>query len=132
MMTRLVRLGIVAAGLTIAAGLAPARAADRPLPIGYLEVEDDARYDDRRVASRYQGQAWGRPFDGARVAVEESDFTSQAAGVQLELRRQAAENADALVAAIQKLQGAGTHLFLLDAPGDVVATVAQKTRDKGL
>jgi ABC transporter substrate binding protein (PQQ-dependent alcohol dehydrogenase system) len=131
-MTRLVRLGFAAAALAVTARLVPASAAERPLPIGYLEVEDDARYEERRVASRYQGQAWGRPFDGARVAVEESDFTSQAAGVKLELRRQAGENADALVAAIQKLQGAGTHLFLLDAPGDVVATVAQRTRGKDL
>lgn len=131
-MANLVRLGAVAVGLALAAGLVPARAAERPLPIGYLEVEDDGRYEERRVAARFQGQPWGRPFDGARVAVEESDFASSAAGVKLELRRQAAENADALVAAIQRLQGGGAHFFLLDAPGEVVAAVAQRTRGKDL
>ena len=131
-MANLVRLGAVAVGLALAAGLVPARAAERPLPIGYLEVEDDGRYEERRVAARFQGQPWGRPFDGARVAVEESDFASSAAGVKLELRRQAAENADALVAAIQRLQGGGAHFFLLDAPGEVVAAVAQRTRGQDL
>jgi ABC transporter substrate binding protein (PQQ-dependent alcohol dehydrogenase system) len=131
-MANLVRLGAVAVGLALAAGLVPARAAERPLPIGYLEMEDDGRYEERRVAARFQGQPWGRPFDGARVAVEESDFASSAAGVKLELRRQAAEDADALVAAIERLQGGGTHFFLLDAPGEVVAAVAQRTRGKDL
>ena len=131
-MANLVRLGSAAAALALTAGLVPARAAERPLPIGYLEVEDDARYEERRAAVPLPGAAWGRPFDGARVAVEESDFASSAAGVKLELRRQAAENADALVAAIQQLQGGGAHFFLLDAPGDVVAAVAQRTRGKDL
>ena len=75
-MTRLVRLGFAAAALAVAAGSCRRARRSAPFPIGYLEVEDDARYEERRAAARYQGQAWGRPFDGARVAVEESDFTS--------------------------------------------------------
>jgi ABC transporter substrate binding protein (PQQ-dependent alcohol dehydrogenase system) len=126
------RQALAAALLALAAGSLPARAAPRPFPIGYLEVADDPRYEERRMAARYQGQPWGRPFDGARVAVEESDFTSAAAGVKLELRRQAAENVDGLVAAIQRLQDGGVHFFLLDAPGEIVATVAQRTRGKDL
>src|SRR5262245_59212343 len=113
-MTKMVRRAFVVALLALAAAPSATRAADRPLPIGYLELEEAARYDERRVAARYQGQAWGRPFDGARVAVEESDFTSAAAGVKLELRRQAASGADGLVAAIERLQGAGTRFFLVD------------------
>lgn len=107
-------------------------AADRPLPIGYLELEDDPRYEERRVAARYPAQPWGRPFDGARVAVEESDFTARAAGVKLELRRAAAGDADGLGAALQRLHGAGARFFLVDAPGDVVAVVAHRTRDRDL
>ena len=61
----LLRLAFLVA-LAVCAGAATA--AERPLPIGYLELEDDPRYDPRAVAARYPAQPWGRPFDGARVA----------------------------------------------------------------
>ena len=71
----------VTAALAFAAAGDPA--ADKPLPIGYLEIEDDARYDERRAAARFPAQPWGRPFDGARVAIEESEFAGSAAGRQV-------------------------------------------------
>jgi ABC transporter substrate binding protein (PQQ-dependent alcohol dehydrogenase system) len=120
-------LGGLVGGLAV---LAPA--ADRVLPIGYLELTDDPRYEDRHVAARFPGQPWGRPFDGARVAIEESDFAGAAVGLKFELRRAEADDVDGLVSALQKLQAAGTHFFLLDAPGEVVANVAQRTRGKDL
>ena len=67
--------------MAVAGGLLPAWAAERPLLLGYLEVEDDPRYEERHTAARYPGQPWGRPFDGARGALEESDFAGVAAGV---------------------------------------------------
>jgi ABC transporter substrate binding protein (PQQ-dependent alcohol dehydrogenase system) len=105
-------------------------AADRPFVMGYLELEDDPRYEERHTAARYPAQPWGRPFDGVRVALEESDFAGAAAGVKLELKRATA--ADGLVAALQQLHGAGARFFLVDAPGEVVATLAQKTRGRDL
>jgi ABC transporter substrate binding protein (PQQ-dependent alcohol dehydrogenase system) len=125
----------LAAILALAAGLAALPAghtADRPLPIGYLEVEDDPRYDDRRAAARYPAQPWGRPFEGARVALEESEFAGSAAGVKLELRRADAGDAAGLAGALQKLEGEGVRLFLVDAPGEIVEALAQGTRGRDL
>jgi ABC transporter substrate binding protein (PQQ-dependent alcohol dehydrogenase system) len=118
--------------LALAGGWLPAAAADRPLLMGYLELEDDPRYEERHTAARYQAQPWGRPFDGARVAIEESDFAGAAAGVKFELKRATAADADGLVAALQQLHGAGARFFLADAPSEVVATLAQKTRGRDL
>jgi ABC transporter substrate binding protein (PQQ-dependent alcohol dehydrogenase system) len=115
-----------------AGGAALTMAADRALVIGYLELEDDGRYDERRTAARFPAHPWGRPFDGARIALEESDFAGAAAGVKLEIRRAAADGADGLAAALQRLHGAGVRFFLLDAPADVVAALAQKTRGRDL
>src|SRR5262249_13348367 len=125
---RLASPAIAIACVAGAAASAPARAAGRVVPRRHREIANDARYAGRRGGARFAGQPWGRPCDGARVAVEESDFASAAAGVKLELRRQAAESAEGLLEAIQRLQGTGTRFFLLDAPGEVVATVAQRTR----
>jgi ABC transporter substrate binding protein (PQQ-dependent alcohol dehydrogenase system) len=123
---------ILAGALLLAGWPLPARAADRPAVIGYLELEDDHRYDERRAAARFPAQPWGRPFDGARVALEESDFAGAAAGVKFELRRATAGDADALGAELQKLQGAGARFVLLDLPGDAVDALAQKTRGRDL
>src|SRR5262245_27161173 len=120
--------GLLLALVLALAGWHPAVAADRPLVIGYLELEDDPRYEERHVAARFPAHPWGRPFDGARVALEESDFAGTAAGVKFELRRVTAADVDALLAALQQLHGAGARFFLLDAPDEAVAALAQKTR----
>lgn len=131
-MQRLVRLLMLGFVLALAGQPLPAVAADRTLQIGYLELEDDPRYEERHMAAHFPLQPWGRPFDGARVALEESDFAAAAAGVKFEIRRAGAGDADGLLAALQRLAGAGARFFLLDAPGDVVATLAQRTRGRDL
>src|SRR5262245_2234494 len=131
-MMRLYRLWPVLAAALLLAAARPVRAADRTLTIGYVEVENDPRYDDKRMAARYPLQPWGRPFDGARVALEESEFAGSAAGVTFEVRRVAASEPDGLLPAIQRLQSAGVRLVLLDAPGPVVDAVARQTRGRGL
>jgi ABC transporter substrate binding protein (PQQ-dependent alcohol dehydrogenase system) len=127
------RARLLAALLVVLVGGAlRAAAAERPALIGYLELEDDPRYDERRLAAHFQAQPWGRPFDGARVALDESDFASAAAGVKFDLRRAAAPSADGLDAVLQRLYAAGTRLFLVDAPGEAVAGLAQRTRGRDL
>jgi ABC transporter substrate binding protein (PQQ-dependent alcohol dehydrogenase system) len=112
--------------------VAPAGAAERPLAIGYVEIADDPRYAERRLAARYPLHPWGRPFDGARVALEESDFAGAALGLKFELRRAAGADAEGLLAALQRLTGEGARLVLVDAPGEVVDVVARRTRGQGV
>lgn len=118
--------------LALSAWPLTATAAERSLHLGYLELENDPRYEEQRLAARFPAQPWGRPFDGARVALEESDFASAAAGAKFDIRRAAAADADGLVAALQRLSGAGTRFFLLDLPGDAIASLAQRTRGRDL
>lgn len=124
-------LSLLLGALALLAAASPVRAAERRVPVGYLELQDDPRYEDRRLAARLPGQPWGRPFDGARVALEESEFMAQVSSVRFELRR-AAAGADGLVAAVQRLEQAGARFVLLDLPGDAVATVAERTRGRDL
>ena len=69
------------------AALAPAenRAAD--FTIGYLQLERDARYGSKRLYARYPGQALGRPYSGAEVALGEIKFHGAAVGAQFKLAR---------------------------------------------
>jgi ABC transporter substrate binding protein (PQQ-dependent alcohol dehydrogenase system) len=122
-------LGVLASLLATAA---PASSADKPLPIGYLSIEDDPRYEERHVAARYPARPWGRPFDGAKVALEESEFAGSAAGVKFELRQAEAADAGGLAGAVNKLSSEGVKLFLVDAPGEVVDALARGTRGRDL
>ena len=125
-------LAIVSALAAALVVMVPGYTADRPFPIGYLEVADDTRYDDRHAAARFPAQPWGRPFDGASVALEESEFAGSAAGVKFELRRAEAADAARLAGTLQKLSSEGVKLFLVDAPGEVVDALAQGTRGRDL
>ncbi len=55
--------------------ISTAYAADKTLNIGYLELDSDPRYVKETVEAHYQAHAWGRPYDGAEVAIKESRFS---------------------------------------------------------
>lgn len=100
--------------------------------LAYLELERDARYDERRTFFRTLSQPFGRPFAGAEVAMREARFVGQALKVRFALERVRAADAAALGAALAKLHGEGVRYFLLDAPAAVVAEVAHATRGQAL
>jgi ABC transporter substrate binding protein (PQQ-dependent alcohol dehydrogenase system) len=112
--------------------LSGAGAAKTDFVIGYLELDGDPRYQDRATRSHLRGQPWGRPFDGARLALKEGRFAAAAAGVKLELERASAGDVVSLAAALEKLYVNGVRFFLVDAPGDSVAALAERSRDKDL
>lgn len=98
----------------------------------YLQLDKDARYDDRRSFFRTLSQPFGRPFAGAEVAMRESRFVGQALKVDFALERVSGADAAALSAALARLHGEGVRYFLIDAPAAVVAEVAQASRGQAL
>jgi ABC transporter substrate binding protein (PQQ-dependent alcohol dehydrogenase system) len=107
-------------------------AAAQTVVLAHLEVEDDPRYIDARLAQRSLLRPHGRPYAGAEVALRESRFAGKARGVEFSLQRVSAADASALVAAIDRLHRDGVRYFLIDAPGTVVAEVALATRGRDL
>ena len=47
---------------------------------GYLELNKDARYDERKTFFRTLSRPYGPPFAGAEVALREARFVGQALG----------------------------------------------------
>ncbi|MFP5400799.1 MAG: ABC transporter substrate-binding protein [Gammaproteobacteria bacterium] len=99
---------------------------------GYLELNKDARYDERKAFYRTLSRPFGPPFAGAEVALREARFVGQALGVSFDLVRARGADAAALVAELDKLHAEGVRYFLIDAPGKVVAEVAAATRGREL
>ncbi|HRP26416.1 amino acid ABC transporter substrate-binding protein, partial [Thauera sp.] len=111
---------------------ASAAMAAEVIRFGYLELDKDARYDDKKAFFRTLSRPLGPPFAGAEVAMREARFVGQALGVSFELARAKGADAAALLAELDKLQGEGVRFFLVDAPGPVVAELAEKTRGREL
>ncbi|MDV7395035.1 hypothetical protein RZS08_26860, partial [Arthrospira platensis SPKY1] len=65
---------------------------------GYLELDKDARYDDKKAFFRTLSRPLGPPFAGAEVAMREVRFVGQALGVSFELARAKGADAAALLA----------------------------------
>src|SRR5690606_7004273 len=88
---------------------------------GYLELNKDARYDERKAFFRTLSRPFVPPYAGAEVALREARFVGQALGVSFDLARARGADAPALVAELDKLHAEGVRYFLIDAPGKVVA-----------
>jgi len=119
--------GVGAAGLLL---VAPLHAA--PVKFGFLELNQDARYDEEKAYFRGMSRPLGRPVAGAEVALRESRFVGQAVGAEFGLERAQADDAKGLIEQIGKLNAAGVRFFLIDAPGAVVAQVANAVRGREL
>jgi len=112
--------------LVIYLGLGVVWAEDRVLTIGYLELDGDPRYKEKRVEARFQGQPWGRPYGGAQVAIKEARFSGAAVGVEFGLKRSSGRDTDELEQAMRTLETEGVRFFLVDATAEVVQQLAQR------
>ncbi|MCK6408772.1 amino acid ABC transporter substrate-binding protein [Thauera sp.] len=99
---------------------------------GYLELNDDPRYDERKAFFRTLSRPLGAPFAGAEVALREARFVGQALGVSFDIARVRGAGAPALLAELDTLHAEGVRHFLIDAPGKVVAELAAATRGREL
>lgn len=98
--------------------------------IGYVGWNDDPRYVPSRMEQHFQGDPWGRPIAGARVAVEESKFLGMGAGVSFSLEKDLDENTQAVFKSISDMLAHGTRFILLDLPGGTISRVAAKFADR--
>jgi ABC transporter substrate binding protein (PQQ-dependent alcohol dehydrogenase system) len=110
MRTRLIRWLLPALGC-----LAPLAMA-ATLTVGVLGLDDDARYQARRLERNYPGQPSGRPLDAAALAADESAIEVEAAGHKLLVKSFMAANAADLPRAIAQLKAAKVQYVLLDLP----------------
>ncbi len=86
------------------------------LTVGVLGLEDDARYQPRRLEHNYPAQPGGRALEGAAVAVEESAPELDAVGHKLVLRSFLAANSADLPRVVAQMNAAKLQYVLLDLP----------------
>jgi ABC transporter substrate binding protein (PQQ-dependent alcohol dehydrogenase system) len=102
--------------LLLGLALAQQMAMAATLTVGVLGLEDDARYQPRRVERNYPGHPGGRAQDGAALAVDESGPELEAVGHKLVVKSFLAPNAAELPRAIAQMKAARVQHVLLDLP----------------
>ena len=116
----------------LAGALAASACWSAALSIGYLQLTEDARYDEDRIYARPLALPGGRPDAGLETALKEGRFAASAVGVTLTMERASAADAAGLSKEISRLHAKGVRFFVIDAPGGVVAQVAAAARSKDL
>jgi ABC transporter substrate binding protein (PQQ-dependent alcohol dehydrogenase system) len=95
------------------------------LTIGVLHRADDARLEPRRVALAYLGQPGGTPEAGLRVAIEESRFQLDAAGVVPRIEVVAVAGPEQAREAAERLARQGAAAIVADLPAPWLLAAAQ-------
>jgi ABC transporter substrate binding protein (PQQ-dependent alcohol dehydrogenase system) len=102
------------------------------LNIAFIELKSDPRYKKKRTFARFMGQAIGRPFAGAELALKEIKFHGAEIGISFDLQHSIARSAEELPTIISDLHTNGTRFFILDLPADILADLAKSQREKDL
>ena len=98
------------------------------LTLGYIELQDDDRYDEAHMELRLPLHPLGRPFAAAEVAVKEGRFALQQAGDTLVLERASLRDPDDLSKVLDDMYHRGVRLLLLDLPEVLVAKASDHLR----
>jgi ABC transporter substrate binding protein (PQQ-dependent alcohol dehydrogenase system) len=120
----------------LVASLGVARAQTPPatdiarVPIVYVELADDARYEPIRAYGRYVLKNRDHPYDGARVGIDDAKALTRAMRADHQLERVTVKSADEMAAAIVKAIDGGAQFFLVDAPADGFKTIAKAVKGK--
>ena len=98
--------------------------------IGFVEIENDPRYEPIRAYERIVLKTRDPPFIGAVVGIDEAGALARVLKVDFKLERITAKSAAEIPAAVLAALGGGTHFFLIDAPADAYKPLAAALRGR--
>jgi len=102
------------------------------LTVGVLGLDNDARYQQRRIERNYPAQPAGRAQDGAALAAEEAALELESMGHKLVVKSFLAPTAADLPRAIAQMKTAKVQHVLLDLPdADIKAALASASAALG-
>lgn len=120
---------VIAAGLALIACSAASIAAER-MAVGFVDQVDDPRHENRVGFGGILLEQRGRPYDGARLAMDDLSMVGRALNIEFELVEARAETPEAVAGAIEKLHKERNARFILvDAAANRLAAAARGTRD---
>ena len=121
--------------ITLIAALATAAAQDAPpqrqqIKIGFVEIENDPRYDPVRAYERIILKTRVRPFTGAELGIDDAAALARVLKADFALERISVKSPDDVTRAVGAALDAGTHFFLIDAPAESFKPLAAAVRGR--
>lgn len=110
----------------------PSQSIKTTMTFGYLELAEDARYDEKLMPKQFLGAAFGRPLVGAELALKEVKFHGEAAAVNFALEPIMANDSAELIQQVAALQAKGVKFVVADLPANVLVELAQAFKGKEL
>ena len=109
----------------------PVAAQDPPteLPIGFVDLADDPRFDPDYAYNFVPVRPLGPAFDGAELGIADAQQIGGVINVDFTLRRASGAEVAELTAAIEGWVAAGTHFVLADLPGAEMLALAEAIAD---
>jgi ABC transporter substrate binding protein (PQQ-dependent alcohol dehydrogenase system) len=128
------RILIVFISLQFAGAVLAASTNDvQTVTIGYAEIVDDPRYDEKRAYARIRVKPHDRPVAGAEIAIRDSRIFARALNMNFELKRIEAENTEDLVEQIKYMnKNLGMQFFIIDADTEVLSFSAKATAEMNI
>ncbi|RQP25625.1 ABC transporter substrate-binding protein [Piscinibacter terrae] len=123
MIDRIARSWLCIAGLLLAGAVQAGT-----LTLGVVERANDPRLAPEHLASGYLGHPGGPIRDGVEVALKESKFSLDAAGLGWKLAVETPSNVAEAREAAKRLQKAGAQALVADLPADELLALAQATQ----
>jgi ABC transporter substrate binding protein (PQQ-dependent alcohol dehydrogenase system) len=121
----------------LGSALATVSAQDAPRPlqrqhvkIGFVEIENDARYEPIRAYERIVLKTRAHPFTGAEVGIDDAAALARVLPADFALDRITAKSPADVTPAVLAALAAGTQFFLLDAPADAFKPLAAALRGR--
>jgi ABC transporter substrate binding protein (PQQ-dependent alcohol dehydrogenase system) len=115
--------------LALIACAAPSIAAER-MVIGYVDRADDPRHEDRVGFSGIVLERRGRPYDGAKLAMDDLSMVGRALNIEFELAEAQASAAEAVAGEVANLRKERAARFILvDGEAEALSAAARGTPD---
>lgn len=102
----------------------PSLAADGVLPIGFLALENDPRYDADMAYARIQLRPTGDAAEGAEMAIADMKIVTDAVGLTTNLQVVRAADSEALASAADEMVANDTGFIVVDLPAAEVAALS--------
>lgn len=121
------RLFSIALAALLMGSAVPAYAAD--VLVGYVGLKDDIRYHPEVAYTRIEISPALKPIEGAMLGLDDMKIVTDAANITVKLDTYEAADANEAIQKVAAMQQAGERFVILDLPGDIVAQVAEATKD---
>jgi ABC transporter substrate binding protein (PQQ-dependent alcohol dehydrogenase system) len=116
---------------TLVRVLAQDAAPARPhITIGFVTIENDARYEPIRAYERIILKNPEHPLAGAELGVDEAAAFTRVLNADITLDPITVKSSDDVAPAVLAALAAGTHFFLLDAPAEAFKPLAAAVRGR--